>query len=615
MENLDYGMIGNCKSAALVSKSGSIDWFCMPKFDSPSVFAKLLDKQKGGSFAFEVKDLETTYQHYEYRTNILVTGFVSKLGTFEVHDFMPRYATEHGDIYNPCDIVRYIKHVSGNSQIKVLYDPRMEYALPETKVEKRPDYLKAFTLGSEYESVYLYSDWPFEKLLKQEFLEVSTDHFLLLCYNQKLLTQTLYRTYLKLQRTKVYWMNWAERTTRFKVYSDEIIRSSLVLKMLSYEKTGAVLAALTTSLPETIGEVRNWDYRFCWIRDASMVVRIMTQLGHLNIARNYLKYIIGLLPEKGHKMQIMYGIEGERKLHEKVLDHLDGYEGSKPVRIGNAAYHQKQNDIYGILMDVIYQHFSLYSTTLEIGEDLWTVVRSIMRTVSNSWQKPDRGIWELRTENRHFVFSKVLCWMAADRAVKIAKILNQPSYIEKWSVLREAIRADIHAKGWSNEKQAYTQAYGFKDMDASVLLMETYGFLPATDERFRKTVEAISRELSNNGLLYRYNNADDFGTPTSAFTICTFWMINALYKIGHREEARKQFNQLLSYSNHLGLFSEDLDFVTKRLLGNFPQAYSHLALIETAITIAGDEKSEDELLLNSLVADEKSQLGHGMAGA
>jgi GH15 family glucan-1,4-alpha-glucosidase len=476
MNSLHYGVIGNCKSAALVSKSGSIDWFCMPKFDSPSVFAKLLDPVKGGTFGIEVDQLLSVSQKYEFRTNILVTTFVSETGQFELHDFMPRYLTEKGDVYNPCDIARYFKYVSGQVRFRLIYDPRMEYALPETSVEERPDYVKAFTLGGDYESVYLYSDLPKDMIVNQEYIDLEEDRFVLMSYNQKLLKQDLQRTYLKLQRTKVYWLNWAERTTRYKMFTEEIIRSALLLRMLSYDKSGAVLAALTTSLPETIGEERNWDYRFCWIRDASMVVRIMTQLGHVNIALKYLRFIIGLLPEKGHKMQIMYGIDGQKKLVEKVLPHLSGYENSKPVRIGNAAYHQKQNDIYGILMDVIYQHFNLYTTTLEFGEDLWTVVRSIMRTVSRTWQKPDRGIWELRNENRHFVFSKVLCWMAADRAVKIADILKQQRYADKWQILSDEIRSDILLRGWSEQRQAFTQAYGFNDMDASVLLMETYGF-------------------------------------------------------------------------------------------------------------------------------------------
>ena len=291
----------------------------------------------------------------------------------------------------------------------------------------------------------------------------------------------------------------------------------------------------------------------------------------------------------------MYGINGEKELTEHILDHLEGYEGSKPVRIGNAAYIQKQNDIYGILMEVIYQQFLHFETSVENSEELWTLVRGIVRIVEEHWKQPDKGIWEFRTEERHFTFSKLLCWVAVDRAVKIGEILRNGINDQKWKDLRQEIYDDIYQRGWNEEVQAYTQSYGSKDLDASTLLMETYGFIKAKDPRFVSTVHATERELCHNGLLFRYKNKDDFGTPSSSFTICTFWFINSLYKIGEREKALKMFDQLLSYSNHLGLFSEDLDFETKRLLGNFPQAYSHLALIETAMNFSQGITSEAQL--------------------
>jgi GH15 family glucan-1,4-alpha-glucosidase len=271
-----------------------------------------------------------------------------------------------------------------------------------------------------------------------------------------------------------------------------------------------------------------------------------------------------------------------------VLNHLSGYENSAPVRVGNAAYKQKQHDIYGILMDVIYQQFSLFDVSLQNSEELWTITRSIVRIVKTNWRKPDRGIWEIRTEQRHFTFSKLLCWVAVDRAVKVAGLIKRNEYKIKWSRLRDTIQKDILQNAWSEKVQSFTQTYGTDDLDASTLLMETFGFIDAADPRFVSTVKATQKELSRDGLMYRYKNRDDFGVPSSSFTICTFWMIQALFKIGDREEARTLFDQLLSYSNHLGLFSEDIDFETKRLLGNFPQAYSHLALIETAMLFSTD---------------------------
>ena len=598
MDTLDYGIVGNCRSAALISKDGAVEWLCLPQFNSPSVFASILDKEKGGIFSVTPKYLERTSQHYIPRTNILVTRFYCLDGIFEIRDFMPRYRIDKNDAYyTPPDLVRYIKHIVGDPEITLCYKPKLEYAIPETKNVIKQDYIKSSTVKGPYDSLYMYSSIDLTAFDGSKTVKLKNDEFCLISYNQKLLHQDVRRSRLKLERTKVYWLNWAERTTSFKVFQEEIIRSALTLKMLSFDKSGAILAALTTSLPETIGEERNWDYRFCWIRDASMVVKIMTSLGHFRMARHYLSFIIDILPEKDEKMQIMYGIRGEKKLTEQILGHLSGYENSYPVRVGNAAYKQKQNDIYGILLDVIYQHFALYTTSLEHSEELWTIVRNIIKVVDTNWQKPDRGIWEIRSENKHFTFSKVLCWAAVDRAVKIAELLKREIYVEKWSKLRTKIENDIHKNAWSENKQAFTQAYGSEHLDASVLLMESYGFISATDQRFVNTVLAIQKELEHNGLMFRYRNGDDFGTPKSAFTICSFWLINSLYKIGRKKEAIQKFKTLIGYSNHLGLFSEDLDFETRRMLGNFPQAYSHLALIETAITISDSEITDEEEIM------------------
>ncbi|WP_430811200.1 MULTISPECIES: glycoside hydrolase family 15 protein [unclassified Carboxylicivirga] len=600
MKNLDYGIIGNCRSAALVSKTGSVEWLCLPHFAAASAFAKILDEDKGGFFSIRPIEEYETEQFYIPRTNILVTRYSCQSGVFELHDFMPRYRNEYGVYYTPPDIVRYIKHISGKVNVVVDFEPRLGYAQPQTAVKLEEDYLKAHTTTGEYDSIYLYSSLNKRNIKNKLPLCIEKNEYLLLSYNQKLLQQSTKRSYLKHQRTKVYWLNWSDKTTSFKKYEEEINRSALTLKLLNYQKSGAILAALTTSLPETIGEVRNWDYRFCWIRDASMVVKIMTQLGHQRIAERYLNFIISLMPDKGEKMQIMYGIHGEKELTEKNLDHLSGYEGSKPVRIGNAAYSQKQNDIYGILMDVILQYFELFRSTLGNSEDLWTIVRNIVKVVDENWQQPDKGIWEIRSEGKHFTFSKVLCWVAIDRACKIAKLLKRDTYVNAWTVLKETIAADIHANAWSEEKHTFTQSYGSNDLDAAVLLMESYGFIKADDQRYKKTVLAIKKELEHDGLMYRYKNEDDFGEPQSAFTICSFWLINSLYKIGLKDEATRKFEKLLSYSNHLGLFSEDLDFKTRRLLGNFPQAYSHLAIIETAITLSGEEVSKEQQIMQSI---------------
>jgi len=595
MDNLDYGIIGNCKSAALISKTGSLDWCCLPNFNSASVFAKLLDENKGGSFGFEVDDTYKITQNYLWNTNVLRTTFSNGTDAFQVVDFMPRYRQEDGSYYSPPDIIRFIRLVSGKPKFRVHYDPKLNYAKEKTYSDNHRNYIKSYTRDGKYDSLYLYTDLPLDDVLNKEEIELTKDTFFLLGYHEKLKSQNLARAYLKFQRTKTYWMDWSENTTRFTHYNDQIMRSALVLKVLSYEKSGAVLAAATTSIPETIGEVRNWDYRFCWIRDASMVIKVLAGLGHKKSAQDFLQFIIDIIPDKDEKIQIMYGINGEKDLTEQILTHLEGYKGSSPVRIGNAAYVQRQNDIYGILMEVIFQQFVQFETSLENSEELWTIVRGIVRIVEAHWKEPDKGIWELRTEERHFTFSKLLCWVAIDRAVKIGEILRKGVNDRDWKELRKEIYEDIYNNGWNEEVQAYTQSYGSTDLDASTLLMENYGFIKAKDPRYISTVKATERELCYNGLLFRYKNKDDFGLPSSSFTICSFWFINSLFKIGEQEKAREMFDRLLSYSNHLGLFSEDIDFETKRLLGNFPQAYSHLALIETAANFSQGLTAEERL--------------------
>ena len=600
MKNLDYGVIGNCQSAALVSKTGSIEWFCLPNFGSPSLFAKLLDTQIGGSFEILTGDDYRTTQKYIPKTNLLVTRFSNGSDEFEVIDFMPRYLSNNHEKYSPADLIRYVKYLSGTPRVRIKFDPKLDYARAETVTEVREEYIKSFTKSGSYDSVYLYTSLDMEMVKAGAEIVIEKDHFMLLSYNQKLFRQTIERAYLKMERTKVYWMNWGEKTLRFQEYQEEIDRSALLLKILSYDRSGALIAAVTTSLPETLGGVRNWDYRYCWLRDASMVIKVMSSLGHINVARRFMKFIINIIPVKNEKIQILYGIHGEKRLKETILPHLEGYEGSRPVRIGNAAYKQKQNDIYGVLMDVIYQQFIIYETGLDFSEDLWTITRNVVRTVGINWKYPDRGIWELRSNPQHFTFSKVLCWVAIDRGIKIARLLKKDQSAEEWIPLRDKIRRNIMSKAWNSKIGAFTQYYGSDDLDASNLLMESYGFIDAMDPKYVSTVDATRKHLMRNGLMYRYTNHDDFGIPSSSFTICSFWMINALYKTGEKEEARRMFSEILKYGNHLGLYSEDIDFESKRLLGNFPQAYSHLALIESAALLSGGKLTDDDRVMSNI---------------
>ncbi len=582
MENLNYGVIGNCRSAALVSKEGSIDWFCFPDFDSPSIFSRLLDKEKGGHFSFIVSDDYTISQRYVEKTNILITTYESEEGAFLVFDYMPHYTTTENKSYLPPEIHRYMRVIRGNPRLRVEYQPRMNYAREEVEHRKFDDYIKTVSKENEEEKIYLYTSLDFDTILNSEEFVLKEHQFFLLSYNQKLVTVDLERIHLNYERTKVYWMNWSNRSRQFKEHNDLITRSILVLKLMSYQYSGAVLAALTTSLPESIGEVRNWDYRFCWVRDASMTIDTFLYMKHGNTAKRFIGFIKQILKSRDDNFQIMYGIRGEKELTEEVLPHLAGYENSAPVRVGNAAYDQKQNDSIGYLLDVIYQYYLYFPGTLDEVEEIWEIVKNLIRRVMRDWRKPDQSIWEFRTISRHFVFSKVMSWVAIDRAAKIASLIQKDTYAKAWSEAAAEVKDDIITNGWKEEIQCFSQAYDNLDFDSSVLLMQTYGFIEATDERYIKTVKTIKENLLHNGLMYRYKSADDFGEPTSAFTICTFWLIEALYAIGEREEAKEIFDNLIKNVNHVGLMSEDLDFVTKRRLGNFPQAYSHLALINTA---------------------------------
>ena len=582
-KGLNYGIIGNCKSSALINEDSSIDWCCLPQFDSSAIFCKIIDNHIGGSFKVEADESYIITQQYINNTAIVRTNFKNPKNEFEVLDFMTRYKLDDQNFYSPPEIQRLIKPIKGLPKIKVLYNPTLEYANGKTETYEKEDFIVSVFDEASYETLFLYTNIEKKKILENKEFELSKSVYLNLSYNEKIDLPSLSKSEEELKKTQEYWLNWCKKSPSFKSYNKEITRSSITLKLLTFEKTGAVLAAATTSIPETIGEVRNWDYRFCWIRDASMVIKIIAKLGHQRIVKNFIDFIVNLIPNKNEKLQIMYGIDGQKTLTEKILKHLSGYKNSKPVRIGNAAYIQKQNDIYGILVDAIHFQIEKFKDISYKHEQLWSIVKSVVWVVEKNWKKPDKGIWEFRNEDQHFTFSKLLCWVAIDRAIKISNLIKNGRKSDKWKILREEIKNDIHLNAWNPKIKAFTQSYGSDFLDASVLLMESYGFIDCKDPKYVDTVKAIERELLFDGLLFRYKNNDDFGEPKSSFTVCTFWYINSLFKIGEETKAKNLFDQLLSNSNHMGLFSEDLDFKTKKMLGNFPQAYSHLALIETAM--------------------------------
>ncbi len=601
---MNFAVIGNCKSAALIDSAGTINWLCLPDFDSPSVFGSLLDLDRGGCFGIKVDPSFSISQRYIPNTNIVETTYSGDSGEFQVCDFMPRYKAEH-TVYNcPPEVIRIIRLLKGQPRFAVDYRPRLGYAEHETVTQAESGFIKSTVRNGSYESVYLYTSADFDDVLQSREFVLQRDLYFVLSYHQKLLSLSLERVQLDFERTKVYWLDWIQRTLDLTAYVDEVRRSALVLKLLAFQESGAILAAVTTSLPETIGEQRNWDYRFCWIRDASMILRVLTKIGHFNVARNFFEYIMRVIPFKDDKVQIMYGIRGQKNLTEHTLEWLDGYQGSRPVRIGNAACLQKQNDIYGVLLDAICRFIQTFKSDVATIERLWTITRSLVRTVSETWRNPDMGIWEFRGTAAHFVFSKVLCWVALDRGIKIAEELKCIERYPEWLEIREKIKADIHASGWNPETGAFTQSYGSGFVDAANLLMADFGFIAFDDPRYIATVEVTRTRLCRNGLMYRYKNEDDFGVPQSSFTVCSFWMVKALWNIGRRSDARQMFEQLLTYRNHLGLMSEDLNFDTKEQLGNFPQGYSHLALIDCALSLC-EEGFDDESQLVNLILNQE----------
>jgi GH15 family glucan-1,4-alpha-glucosidase len=585
-KNYDYALIGNCSSAALISSDCSIDWLCLPFFDSSSVFARLLDKDKGGFFQIEGVNTVSSSQTYLHDTGIVRTSFITTEGEFEVMDYMPRYRTREGGYYCPSEIHRFIKVVAGKPRMKVVFDPRPNYAAGKGACSPRSEYIKITSTKGPYNSFYLYTSLDRDKVVNGEETDLPQESFLVLAYHEKLTQMTLPKVFLDFEKTKTYWLDWVNRTHLPEKHIALAARSAITLKMLMFQKTGAVIAAPTTSLPEIIGKDRNWDYRFCWIRDASMIIDLYARLGHVHSSAGYIHFILNRMLRKYDEISVMYGINGESILEEKELEHLAGYENSRPVRIGNDAYRQTQNDIYGELIETIYTYFLINGHSQElINEEIWTLVRSLVNLAAAVWESPDAGIWERRNELQHYVHSKMMNWVAFDRAAKIARFLGRTDYAEYCEALAIRVREDILTNGWNDSVKAFTMYYGSNNTDASNLLMLHYGFLSPSDDRMKSTVYKCYEELGRNGYVMRYVCDDDFGTPQNAFIVCSFWMINALFLIGETTKASSLFEKVIQKANKHGLFSEDIDTATGRLTGNFPQGYSHLAFIQSLLLL------------------------------
>lgn len=589
----DYAIIGDGLTVALVSREGSIDWACFPRFDAPSVFGRLLDDQKGGFFEVRPEGAFTASRRYLPDTNVLQTTFRTAEGEAEVIDMMPGGSLRRPDVNR---IHRRIRGVSGTVRFIVTLEPRFDYARRDTTWSTQPGAGVRAIAGGEGVTLYGDIDCAVSGARATARLDVSAGdtRWLTLEYRER---PTLWRppSAVELDETLddtiAYWRRWICRCV-VTGYRDEVTRSALALKLLDYEPTGAVVAAPTTSLPERIGGVRNWDYRYAWVRDTAFSVYAFSLLGRFDEGERFFEWLLGVVPHP-RALQVMYGIDGETDLTEHTLAHLSGYENSSPVRIGNAAYSQTQLDIYGDLLDAAY---ILHRAGRPITRDLWPFLSATADHVVDIWRRPDQGIWEIRGEPQHFVASKAHCWMALRRAGKIAKDRGYDGHTSVWAGAAETIMREIMTKGIDPATGSFRQAYGSDQVDAALLQLQLRKVVRPGDPRMVATIERIERELDASraesdlapGLIRRYRTTKlDDGLPPGegVFLMCSFWLVDCYAEMGQIDKARALFERLLGYANDVGLYAEEFDPHEKRHLGNFPQAFTHVALINAAAAL------------------------------
>jgi GH15 family glucan-1,4-alpha-glucosidase len=582
----DYAVIGDTQTAALVGRDGSIDWLCLPRFDSGAIFASLLGDESNGRWLIRpASAVRAVRRRYRGDSMVLETEFDTDEGTVRLIDFMP----PRGEA---ADVVRIVEGVRGRVQMRMDLRLRFDYGhvLPWVR---RLDADLVAVAGPDSVCLRTPVDVRGENLATVADFSVGTGYhapFVLTWQVSHLPTPKSVDPYVALESTESYWKEWIGRCTYDGAWRDAVVRSLLTLKTLTYGPTGGIVAAVTTSLPEALGGVRNWDYRFCWLRDATITLQSLMYSGYVEEARDWRAWLLRAIAGDPAELQIMYGVAGERRLDEQIADWLPGYDGN-PVRIGNAAAEQFQLDVYGEVMDALHQ---ARKAGLQRDEAAWELQMHLMEFVEHNWDTPDEGIWEVRGGSKHFVHSKLMAWVAVDRAIKDAKKAGVEAPRERWKQLRSRIAADINEKGFDERRNTFTQFYGSAELDAALLMMPLVGFLPADDERVRGTVAAVERELVRDGFVQRYTQhpaSDVDGLPPGegAFLACTFWLAQNYALMGRREEACEVFERLLSLRNDVGLLSEEYDTKAGRLVGNFPQAFSHVPLIDTARTLSVEE--------------------------
>jgi GH15 family glucan-1,4-alpha-glucosidase len=591
----DYALLADCSSAALVDRDGSIDWLCMPRYDSPALFTRILDPD-AGHWSIRPVDPFTTQRRYAPGTLVLETKFTTESGSVRLIDAMSFAEGQRGHelgVDAPHELLRLVEGVSGEVELTMELAPRPEYGLVRPLFRKTEEGGRTFG-GPNQVVVTAAVPVNVEDSTMRALFTVSEGEqigFALRWAAPESASPRpcpADRVRATIEDTKEGWRSWEAEHDIYDGPHRELVRfSSRVLKGLTYRPTGAIVAAPTTSLPEDTGGERNWDYRFSWIRDSSLTLEALYIGSCSDEAENFVSFMTssagGRVDEKT-SLQIMYGITGEHDLSERTLPHLRGWRDSRPVRVGNGAWDQTQLDVYGELLDAIY----LYREQIgELHPEIQRFVAELADAAARRWQERDAGMWEMRGEPRHHLSSKVLCWVALDRAVKLAPRLGEYAKAEAWAAERDKIREVVLERGWSDKRHAFAQSFDSDELDAAQLLMPIVGFLPATDERMRSTIEAIARDLTEDGLVLRYKNteglnADGLSGEEGTFVICSFWLVSCLAKAGEVERATGLFDQLVGYANDVGLLAEEVDTKNGEQLGNFPQAFSHIGLINAA---------------------------------
>jgi GH15 family glucan-1,4-alpha-glucosidase len=575
----DYGIIGDLHTAALVGKDGSIDWLCLPRFDSAACFAGLLGTEHNGTWRIApAGEVTGTTRRYRPHTLVLETDFETADGVARLTDCMPLNSTHPR-------VVRVVEGIRGTVAMELFMSPRFDYGETRPWVHKIGDAVEA---GAGPDAVELRGHVPlrahdFHASAEFSVREGERVGFVLSSHPSWETTHEPIDPFATVELTDDWWCEWAGRSTYDGLWADEVERSLITLKALTFAPTGGIVAAATTSLPEFLGGVRNWDYRFCWLRDAALTLAALMTAGYVQEATDWRDWVVRAVAGDPEDIQIMYGLGGERRLDEYELPHLEGYEGSAPVRVGNAASGQLQLDVYGELIDAIYQAHELGMPQVARAQ---TVARHVIRWLADHWQDPDDGVWEVRGGRKQFVHSKVMAWVAVDRVLKFAEEMELEQEVDNLTKLATTMHEEICREGFDAERNTFTQYYGSTQLDASLLLIPQVGFLPPEDPRVVGTVEAIQRELVKDGFVMRYipdeGAADGLPPGEGAFLACSFWLVIDLALIGRRDEAKELFEQLVSLKNDLGLFSEEYDQINKRLIGNTPQAFTHLTLIAGA---------------------------------